>query len=137
MCIDRVGITNIDHLTWTTKDNGSIQLVPAQTSDHMIDQDRAYDLGAVWMAVYPGTMIEWQPGALFVTVACPHDRGSMVQVYKYRDDRYDQHSWDRNNKVWEQAWQQDRDLAQGIVTLPQSNLTGLKSHHRRWLENVM
>lgn len=133
---DQVGINRVDGVSWYIFDTGSIQFVPAQDTDHILESDKIYNLGAVWMAVYPGSMIEWQPGALFVTVACKRGLGSAVQVYKYRDTRYDQNSWDLNEQVWELAWSQDRALAEGICSLADNNFDGLKTHHRNWINHA-
>ena len=130
---DTVGITNINNLTYSTFDGGSVQFVPAQSNNHMVEEDRELELGACWMALYPGTMIEWQPGALFVTVAT--DNG--VQVYKYRDRRYPNHSWKINEDVWELAWAQDKELSENIFELSYSNLDNLKQHHREWIQHAM
>jgi|LakMenEpi03Aug12_release.lakeMendotaPanAssembly.Ray.scaffolds.fasta_scaffold206757_2 phenylpropionate dioxygenase-like ring-hydroxylating dioxygenase large terminal subunit len=134
---DQVGIHSVDNVSWTIFENGSIQYVPAQDTDHILESDKIYNLGAVWMAVYPGSMIEWQPGALFVTVACKRGLGSAVQVYKYRDTRYDQNSWDLNEQVWELAWSQDRALAEGICLLAENNLDDLKKHYRNWINHAV
>lgn len=134
---DDVGITNIDELRWSLFSTGSIQLVPAQDTSHIIEEDQKYNLGAAWMAVYPGTMIEWQPGALFVTIAQPHQDGSCVQVYKYRDSRYSDSSWELNERVWELAWEQDRELSELIVSVPHANLDDLKQHHRVWMQDAV
>jgi phenylpropionate dioxygenase-like ring-hydroxylating dioxygenase large terminal subunit len=123
---DQIGISNIDRLSYETFDGGSIQFVPPQTNTHMIAQDQELNLGACWMALYPSTMIEWQPGALFVTVATENG----VQVYKYRDTRYLDSSWKLNEDVWELAWSQDRALGENIVEIGHSNLDQLKQHHR-------
>lgn len=125
---ERIGISNINRLVYETFDGGSIQFVPPQSNSHMIEQDREHNLGACWMALYPGTMIEWQPGALFVTVAAD----SSVEVYKYRDARYDEDSWTLNEQVWECAWSQDKALSENILELGNSNLDQLKQHHRTW-----
>jgi len=130
---DKVGITNVDTLTYTTFTGGSVQFVPAQSNEHMVEDDRKIGLGACWMALYPGTMIEWQPGALFVTVAT--DQG--VEVYKYRDTRYPDHSWKINEDVWELAWAQDKALSENIANLAYSNLDSLKQHHREWIQHAM
>jgi phenylpropionate dioxygenase-like ring-hydroxylating dioxygenase large terminal subunit len=130
---DKVGITNINNLTYTTFNRGSVQFVPAQSNEHMVEQDKELGLGACWMALYPGTMIEWQPGALFVTVAT--SKG--VEVYKYRDRRYPGHSWKLNEEVWELAWAQDKVLSENIVTLCYDNLDALKQHHREWIQHAM
>ena len=127
---DQVGITSIDQLTYHVFAGGSIQYVPADINLHMIDADKHLNLGACWMALYPGTMIEWQPGALFVTVATPNAAGSQVQVYKYSDQRYSDLHWNNNNAVWETAWEQDRRIAESIVSVSHTNLNDLQSHHR-------
>lgn len=123
---DRVGITSVDDITYSLFDGGSIQIVPAHNLDHMIDQDKQLGFGACWMALYPGTMIEWQPGALFVTVCTSQG----VAVYKYRDIRYTYQTWKLNEDVWETAWAQDRALSEALVCLADSNLGPLKQHHR-------
>jgi phenylpropionate dioxygenase-like ring-hydroxylating dioxygenase large terminal subunit len=123
---DKVGITDIDAIKYKTFEGGSIQFVPCENTHHMIKADQQWQLGACWMAIYPDTMIEWQPGALFVTVAT--DAG--VDVYKYRDTRYVSDNWTLNNVVWETAWMQDRQLSENIVELSSNNLDTLKSHHR-------
>jgi phenylpropionate dioxygenase-like ring-hydroxylating dioxygenase large terminal subunit len=123
---DRVGITDIKQLIYKTFDGGSIQFVPAQTNSHMIAEHQKLKFGACWMALYPGTMIEWQPGALFVTVATANG----VQVYKYCDTRYPISSWKINEDVWELAWSQDKSLSKNIVEIGQNNLNQLQQHHR-------
>lgn len=123
---DRIGITAIDRLIYQTFDGGSIQFVPPQLDNYMIAEDKEYNLGACWMALYPGTMIEWQPGALFVTVATANG----VEIYKYRDTRYAHGSWLLNEEVWELAWSQDRALSENIDEIAHTNLDQLKQHHR-------
>ena len=100
----------------------------------MHQDDVKYNLGACWMAVYPGTMIEWQPGALFVTVARNvDDQTSAVEIYKYRDSRYWEESWELNSDVWETAWTQDKELSENISGISFKNLDQLKQHHRNWI----
>lgn len=123
---DRIGIFDPTALTYRVFDGGSIQLVPPQATEHMIEADQQLNLGACWLALYPDTMIEWQPGALFVTVAT--DQG--VDIYQYRDRRYDAASWHLNQSVWEIAWSQDKQLSEGLVSMAQQNLDPLKQHHR-------
>ena len=125
---DRIGIVTVGRVVYETFDGGSIQFVPSQNNSHMIPQDQKLNLGACWMALYPGTMIEWQPGALFVTVAT----NSGVQVYKYRDTRYPLSSWNINEDVWELAWSQDKTLSENIVEIGHTNLDQLKQHHRTY-----
>jgi len=134
---DQISISDIDAISWETFDNGSIQYVPAQDNTHMIDSDKSYNIGACWLAVYPGTMIEWQPGAMFVTVALDNTTGSDVHIFKYKDSRYSNDSYIFNEQIWETAWAQDKDLAENIVELPMQNLDPLKEHHRTWSKNVL
>ncbi len=118
---DQIGLKNITEVQWKYYDWGSIQLVP---------KDNA--IGAAWIAVYPGTMIEWQPGALFITVAKSTDLGSDVHVFKYRDANYTSTDWELNESVWETAWAQDRSQAEIIVQLPTKHLEESKQHFRKW-----
>ena len=135
---DKIGITNVNEITWSTFENGSIQFVPAQEHIDMVPSDRQYNISACWMAVYPGTMIEWQPGALFVTVVHSVDETtSQVQVYKYKDNRYWEEAWELNSDVWETAWAQDRDLAEMIAYSSENNLDPLKKHYRSWMQDAM
>ena len=135
---DQISIPTVDTLTYTTFDQGSIQLVPAVDSGHMHQDDVSYSFGACWMAIYPGTMIEWQPGALFVTVARALDNNtSAVEVYKYKDTRYWLEAWPLNETVWEEAWHQDKELSENLAFLSTENLDQLKQHHRTWINNAL
>jgi len=132
---DQIGIRDVSELKCNTFKNGSVQLVPGQDINYQIPEDQAYGLGACWMAVYPGTMIEWQPGAMFITLAVDVDQGSRVQIYKYQDTRYDSEVFKLNNHVWETAWAQDRELSEMIVAPALSNLDALKQHYRDWMQH--
>ena len=135
---EQIGITSTSDLTWSTFENGSIQFVPAQPGTDMVPQDQQYNLSACWMAVYPGTMIEWQPGALFVTIAHSIDEiTSRVQVYKYKDNRYWEEAWAVNEQVWETAWAQDRELAESIVYPAVENIDKLKQHYMIWKQDAV
>jgi len=135
---DEIGITDINNITWSTFENGSVQFVPIQENVDMVSSDRQYNISACWMAVYPGTMIEWQPGALFVTVVHSIDETtSKVQVYKYRDSRYWEEAWKLNCDVWETAWSQDRELAEMIAYPSENNLEPLKKHYQTWMQNAV
>ena len=57
---DAIGLSNITSVKWNFFENSNVQLVPKDDG-----------VGAAWITVYPNTMIEWQPGALFITVATP------------------------------------------------------------------
>lgn len=115
---DLVGITNTD-VDWKYYDCGSIQKV---------------EQGALWITVYPYTMIEWQLGSLFVTVALPDgaDRTN-VSVFKYADKNYLE-CWKLNEQVWETAWRQDRFQAEIMSEFPIENLEPQKIHLRNFLK---
>lgn len=130
---DQIGIDSVAGIQTNLYTQSCLQIVPG-TTDLTIPQDQHIDVSAAWFAVYPGTMIEWQPGALFVTVTASNNQ---VHVFKYRDSRYPLSTWYINNATWEQAWQQDRWLAENIVALPVDDLNNLKQHHRIWLKNEM
>jgi nitrite reductase/ring-hydroxylating ferredoxin subunit len=134
---DKIGIVTVEELHWSLFSNGSLQIVPVQDNQYLHEDDLKYNMSACWMAVYPGTMIEWQPGALFVTVALPDPQGSRVQVYKYRDTRYSMLDWSNNSIVWETAWEQDRALAKNILAPATNNIDELKQHHRDWMRNAL
>jgi hypothetical protein len=38
-----------------------------------------------------------------------------------------------NNNVWETAWQQDKTIAESIVSLSNSNLNNMQQDFRQWL----
>jgi phenylpropionate dioxygenase-like ring-hydroxylating dioxygenase large terminal subunit len=115
---DLVGITNTDVL-WKYYDYGSVQTV---------------EQGALWITVYPYTMIEWQLGSLFVTVAQPHGiNQTKVCVFKYADKNYLE-QWKLNEKVWEIAWKQDRSQAEIISEFSTENLEPQKIHFRNFLK---
>jgi len=114
---DQIGIDRVDNIQWSYYLNGSIQKVPQ---------------GAVWIARYPNTMIEWQQGSLFITVA--QDIGpnqSKVHVFKYRDANTSELDWKLNESVWETAWMQDKYQSELIVS-SSSNLEESKQHFRNW-----
>jgi phenylpropionate dioxygenase-like ring-hydroxylating dioxygenase large terminal subunit len=115
---DQIGIDRVDNIRWSFYPNGSVQQVPQ---------------GAVWISRYPNTMIEWQQGSLFVTVA--QDAGpkqSKVHVFKYRDVNSSESDWKLNENVWETAWQQDKQQSELIVGRTTENLEMSKLHFRNW-----
>jgi phenylpropionate dioxygenase-like ring-hydroxylating dioxygenase large terminal subunit len=116
---DLVDITNTD-VEWTFYDNGSVQEVKQ---------------GAAWIAVYPYTMIEWQKGSLFVTVAKPSGNFSKVSVFKYADKNH-MDTWKLNEFVWETAWKQDVEQSGSITEFPNKNLEPQKQHFRNFLQST-
>ena len=117
---DKIDLPDITQVQWHYYDWGSLQLVA-----------KGEEYGAAWLAIYPGTMIEWQPGALFVTVAKQCTDGSAVSIFKYSDDN---ESWPLNESVWETAWAQDKELSETLTGFAGQNLEESKIHFRNWLD---
>ena len=93
-------------LVWDIKTNTSTQLVPTDkefSNDYtqsFLPEDKDLEYGAGWFTVYPYSMLEWQPGAWFITVCRPKGDTTEVTVYKYRDTRYSNENWELNQKIW-------------------------------------
>lgn len=120
---DKINLPNITDVNWKFYNNGSVQLVPSSSG-----------IGAAWISVYPNTMIEWQPGALFITVAKEVSNfESRVHVFKYEDMNYPQKIYSLNEEVWEQAWDQDKTQAALITEFCYTNLEESKEHFRNWI----
>jgi len=124
---DQIDIPNVKDVRWKTWHGGSAQIV---TNDK-----------ALWLALYPGTMFEWQPGAVFVMVNEPTGTNKTTShVFKYRDMDASDAVWATNEDVWETAWQQDRAQAEllepGWQFVPEHNLDDEKQAFRSWLRNV-
>lgn len=139
---DEIGILKDSSIDWFYYNWGSIQKV-SKTTDQITAFDQSLlnipeeNLAAFWIAVYPGTMIEWQPGAMFITVCIPKDDQTNVCVYKYKDIRYNDENWKINSEIWETAWKQDRNQAESIVN-PSNyhpHLEDSKLHFRAWSKN--
>jgi choline monooxygenase len=115
---DLIGIKNTD-VKWKYYEEGSIQTV---------------EQGALWITIYPFTMIEWQKGSLFITVAIPDgNEKTKVCVFKYADQNYLK-DWKLNEQVWETAWKQDRSQAEIMYEFPMENLEPQKTHFRNFLQ---
>jgi hypothetical protein len=79
-------------------------------------------------------MIEWQLGALFITVAEQiNECQSKIHVFKYREAVMHEKVWDLNEHVWETAWAQDKQQAELIIGVNNDNLETPKQHYRDWL----
>jgi hypothetical protein len=136
---EQIGLANITAVEWIYKENRSLQLVAnnyvnEEFSATLLPQDADRKYGAAWLAIYPGTMIEWQPGAVFITVATKFDdNSSNVEVFKYRDTRYSDLNWELNSEVWELAWSQDKEQVSLIAEVAQNNLEESKQHYRKFL----
>lgn len=125
---DEIGIVGAADVEWVYFKNGSMQKVK-----HHVTGEWA----AVWIAVYPGTMIEWQPGAMFITVATTlRDWSTQVAVFKYRD--LSQDNYHKSASIWETAWGQDKQQAEAMVgTAKFQNLEAAKQHFFNWSQHAI
>lgn len=122
---DELGMPDIREVDWHYYNWGSLQLVPGPNG-----------YGAAWIAAYPNTMIEWQLGAMFITVAKDLGNGSSdVVVYKYRDTSCTIDFWETNSSIWETAWHQDKSQAELLTEFNQDYLEPAKQHFRNYLSD--
>lgn len=105
---EEIGITEKMKVSWSYYQWGSVQLA-------VEDQVRA-----VWIAVNPNTMIEWQPGAMFITQCIPGNTEEYtdVQIFQYKQTSSSETEFRKNKKIWDIAWSQDVEIAERIVTVP-------------------
>ena len=124
---DKIGVEGVPKVEWNYYSWGNIQQV--KLPDNTVR--------AVWAAVYPYTMIEWQPGALFVTVAKPNGDSTDVSVLTYQDPDCDPALQKLNAEIFDIAWQQDSQQAEAIVeyVLDGPYVDESKRHFRNWLAN--
>jgi phenylpropionate dioxygenase-like ring-hydroxylating dioxygenase large terminal subunit len=135
---DQIGIDHKLRVDWYYSNNSSLQLVyrDDSTSEYSLEFDTKLGYKAAWLTLYPGTMIEWQPGAMFITIAENTKFGySKVHVFKYRDTRYNTGVWKLNIDIWETAWQQDKDQSELIDGINYTNLEQGKQHYVDWCNN--
>jgi nitrite reductase/ring-hydroxylating ferredoxin subunit len=125
---DKIGIHGDAIVEWDYYDWGSVQKVQATSISNS-------KWAAIWIAIYPGTMIEWQPGSLFITVCLPtKDDCTSVLVWKYKDSNSTTEQWVTNETIWETAWEQDQHQSSSIVKFADYKmLEESKLHFRNWL----
>ena len=138
---DKMGITGDTDVEWFYYPWGNLQLI---TKNSNIDSEyentflgiEEEKLTAFWLTVYPYTMIEWQPGAMFITVCTPDSEKTKVSVFKYKDTRYNDKNWKINSDTWEIAFSQDKHQSESIVRFSDINnhLEESKMHFRSWLQ---
>jgi phenylpropionate dioxygenase-like ring-hydroxylating dioxygenase large terminal subunit len=143
---DEIDIPNAKEIEWKTWPGGSIQYVsgvPGSNPDWAESNlKNPTEYNALWMAQYPFTQFEWQPGAVFVMVNQPVGEDKTIShVFKYRDRNYSEQNWQLNQQVWETAWAQDRQQAELMEPgwrYRQDRLDPEKQAFRRFLqENVL
>lgn len=136
---DTIGISGAADVKWKYYDWGNIQLVDKNI--HVSDEFQSTllgieeeKIGAFWVTVFPYTMIEWQPGAMFVTTCRPYNDQTKVSVLKYKDSRYNDINWTINSELWETAWQQDKTQSEAIVARSSyaEHLEASKIQFRQW-----
>ena len=116
---ENIGFETVDTVEWTYYNDGNIQDVQGK---------------AIWIAIYPNIMIEWQLGSLFITVAIEKEKDtSAVHVFKYRNKDNSDYEWHFNEKTWETSWKQDKDQAERMLTEYSNNLEEQKIHYKNWL----
>lgn len=120
---DVIGITDTQNITWQYFSNGSIQIV----------KDKEQNVVAFWLSIYPYTMIEWQNSSLFITVSNPVEvNKTEVTVFQYADIDISNKVFEENKKIWETAWQQDKNLSEILQDVELENLEVSKRHFLDW-----
>lgn len=112
-----IEIPTVKEISWKNWKGGSIQYVPVTEGSNdewaKLSSNKQIEYGAIWLAQYPFTQFEWQPGAVFVQVNQPVNESETVShVFKYKDLNYSDQSWHTNQEVWETAWAQDKAQAE-------------------------
>ena len=122
---NKIGIDGSPNINWHYYNWGSIQEVLLEDNS----------IGAMWIAVYPYTMIEWQPGALFVTICNPKNEVTDVSVNIYHEPGNSLLQI-LNSEIFETAWSQDCKQAEAMTDyiLDNPNLDNSKKHFRNWLK---
>ena len=117
---DLLGIEGQANVKWDYTDWGNIQTV----------SDQKGKIIARWIAIYPYTMIEWQDNALFVTRSFSQTK---MAVWKYKNVTDTEENYQKNSKMWEAAFAQDKEQATLMLRFPTANLEEAKYHYRDWL----
>jgi phenylpropionate dioxygenase-like ring-hydroxylating dioxygenase large terminal subunit len=118
---DLLGIEGEANVEWVYQDWGSVQKV----------SDKKENLIAVWIAIYPYTMIEWQAGSVFITQCFENNK---IAVWKYQDITAHEEEYKINSDMWETAFSQDKTQAEQMVRFPSTiHLETAKKHYRKWL----
>lgn len=114
-----IDVPSAKEIEWKTWSGGSIQYVPtlegANPEWAELAAQKKNPYGALWIAQYPFTQFEWQPGAAFIQVNQPvSDNETISHVFKYKDLNYSDRNWQINEEVWETSWSQDRAQAERL-----------------------
>lgn len=114
-----IDVPSAKDIEWKTWDGGSVQYVSTLAGSNpeweTLAAQKKVPYGALWLAQYPFTQFEWQPGAVFVQINQPiSDVETQSHIFKYRDRNYSDKNWEINEQVWETAWQQDKEQAERL-----------------------
>lgn len=112
-----IDVPTAKEIEWKTWPGGSIQYVPTLAGSNPewaeLAAGKKNPYGALWLAQYPFTQFEWQPGAVFVQVNQPvSDAETISHIFKYKDIDFGEKNWSINERVWETAWEQDKRQAE-------------------------
>ena len=139
-----IDVPSAKEIEWKTWNGGSIQYVPAVEGENpewaSLVAQKHTPYGALWLAQYPFTQFEWQPGAVFVQVNQPvGDAQTISHIFKYRDRNYSEKNWSINQDIWETAWAQDikqAELLEPGWRFHQENLESEKFAFRQFLQQL-
>ena len=138
----KINVPNVEEITWKRWDGGSAQYVVGSMTEETdftkFIKGKGLAYNAIWLAQYPGTMFEWQPGAVFVMINEPKsDTETISHIFKYRDFNYPEENWAVNEQVWETAWAQDKAQAENMEPSWRDcnplHLDPEKRNYREWL----
>lgn len=119
---DLLGIKGEANVEWIYQNWGSVQQVT----------DAEQKLIAVWIAIYPFTMIEWQAGSVFITRCFDKNK---IAIWKYKDINDIDSNYKANSTMWETAFSQDKTQSEQMVRFPSTiHLEEAKQHYRKWLD---
>ena len=139
-----IDVPTAQEIEWRTWAGGSIQFVPTLEGSNPdwaeLTAQKKNPYGALWLAQYPYTQFEWQPGAVFIQVNQPvSDSETISHIFKYKDFNYSEKNWRINEEVWETAWAQDRTQAELLEPgwrFRQQNLEKEKIAYRKFLHEI-
>lgn len=139
-----IDVPSAKDIVWKSWAGGSMQYVPVTEKDNSswakLAANKKIPYGALWIAQYPHTQFEWQPGAVFIQVSEPRGVDETVcHIFKYRDYNFNDETWEINETIWETAWLQDCQQAAKLEPgwrLRQDYLEQEKLNYRTFLEGI-
>jgi phenylpropionate dioxygenase-like ring-hydroxylating dioxygenase large terminal subunit len=121
----KMGIISKPTIQWEYFEGGNVQKV--------YNSENPNELIFMWLSIYPYTMIEWQPGSVFITDCFNTTDGhTEVAVYKYKDVFQSSEEYDINQSTWETAWGQDKFQSEQMVAIYPELFEDQKLHYLNW-----